>query len=185
MTDRPTRAPAPRPIRHVGGDPVPGPGGLPIAPLLAVAGLVFVTILSIALFTLTGPASAGSAPSRAPGASGDPGTVGPGPGQDRIQVRGTILFVRTGNIWAVTGETLTQLSNKGTDSWPVWTPDGSRIFFTETRTEIAQAPYQGRWSKYTLYYPVLMTMAPDGSGRKQVFSSLYKLGGAADREYFY
>jgi Tol biopolymer transport system component len=92
--------------------------------------------------------------------------------------------VRTGNLWSVSGETLTQLSDKGTDSWPVWAPDGPRIYFTETRTTVAQSPYQGRDSKYTLYYPVIMSMTADGSDRQEVQSGLYALGGGADRKYF-
>jgi dipeptidyl aminopeptidase/acylaminoacyl peptidase len=107
------------------------------------------------------------------------------PPEDRAEVRGTILFVRTGDIWAASGESLRQLSDKGTDSWPIWAADGSRIFFYETRRKVAQAPYQGRFSKITLYYPVLMSMAPDGSDRQQILSSLYDLQGPPDAKYFF
>jgi Tol biopolymer transport system component len=198
MTNRPVREPAPRPIRSVGGDAGgPGAGTISFAPILAFVGLLLVAVLSFSLLTLSSSAASGPEQSNAPGATNDPGT-GPGPGrptpnpsvvvtpppQDRVTVRGTILFVRTGNIWSVSGESLTEISNKGTDSWPIWAPDGKHIYFTETRTKVAQAPYQGRDSKYTLYYPVLMSMNPDGSNRQEVYNSLYKLGGGADRMYF-
>lgn len=142
---------------------------------------------------ITTPDEGGVAP------SDDPGTpssrpVGPTPNAsvvitpppaERARLRGTVLFVRTGDIWAATEDSLTQLSDKGTDSWPVWSPDGSRIYFVDTRTKVGQAPYQGRFSKITLYYPTLMSMAADGTDRQPILSSLYSLRGASNGAYFY
>ncbi|MBA2255342.1 MAG: PD40 domain-containing protein [Chloroflexi bacterium] len=195
MTSRPQRRP-PVP-RRVGGDAAgPGRPSMGIAPLLAVVGLVVAAVLSLGLLSLSGSASAAPGTTPGPGATRTP--TGPGPGQptpnpsmvitpapeQRAQVRGTMLFVRTGNIWSISGDKLTQLSDKGTDSWPAWAPDGARIYFTETRTVVAQSPWQGRDSKYTLIYPVIMSMAADGSDREEVQSGLYNLGGGANRRYF-
>lgn len=190
--------------------PVPGaPGHAPesrrrslsAAGVLALIALVLIAALSVGLLVLTQPAAGGSNSGVAPGPAGsgagaptlrgpgrptpDPSVVVAAPPEDRVGVTGTILFVRTGNIWSVSGETFTELSDKGTDSWPVWAPDGKRIYFLETRTEIAEAPYQGAFSKITLYYPVMMSMAADGSDRKALHSSLYRLGGPADRKFFH
>ena len=196
MTARLER-PAPRPRPGGGASGGGGRGSVPVAPLLALVGLGVVAALSLSLLSLSGPGGAAAGPTPPPGATGRP--PGPGPGQptpnpsvvvtpppeQRVQVRGSILFVRTGNIWSVSGEKLTQLSDKGTDSWPMWAPDGQRIYFTETRTTVADAPYQGRYSKYTLYYPVLMSMNADGTDRKEIQSGLYELGGARNRKYFH
>lgn len=198
MTARPSGDSTPRPARAGGGS---GTGGLPIgvAPLVAIVGLVVVALFSLRLLDLSASAGAGGAlGSLAPGATAGTGGTGPGPGkptpnpsvvitpppEERVPVRGTVLFVRTGNIWSASGDGLTEISDKGTDSYPIWSPDGSRIYFMETRTATVQAPYQGRDSKYTLYYPVIMSMAPDGSDRTQVQDSLYALGGGATRKWF-
>lgn len=195
MSARPTRGSDPERARGRGGA---GPRGLPIgvAPLLAIVGLLLVALISLRLLDLSSSVGGGTL---APGATAPSGSgTGPGPGrptpnpsilitpppEQRVDVRGTVLFVRTGNIWAASGDTVSEISDKGTDADPVWSPDGARIYFTERRTATVQAPYQGRDSKYTLYYPVIMSMAPDGSDRVQIQDSLYALGGGASRKWF-
>jgi Tol biopolymer transport system component len=91
-------------------------------------------------------------------------------------VRGTVLFVKAGNIWAATGTDVKQLSKTGNDSSPSWSADGKSIYLIETRTKPALFPYQGTPANYTLHYPVIVRMNPDGTGRKDIASSLYKSG---------
>jgi Tol biopolymer transport system component len=113
--------------------------------------------------------------------SGTPDTeVVTPPPASRPSVKGTILFASTGNIWSLSGEDLSQLSTKGSDSTPDWAPDGSAIYFVETRVRTVQGIGQSR-GKYTLYYPNIMSMNPDGSRRKEIYGSLIRQG----REFWF
>jgi Tol biopolymer transport system component len=93
----------------------------------------------------------------------------------RPSVTGNILFTSAGNIWSLSGQELTQLSRKSSDSTPDWSPDGKRIYFVETRTRTVQGIGPSR-GKYTLYYPNIMQMNADGSKRKEIFGSLLRQG---------
>jgi Tol biopolymer transport system component len=177
------------------GDPAPREGRMEprgmVAPAIAAVLLVVAALLSLNLLALGGNARPGPG---APGASGEPGepidrgdggtrptpnpsTVITPPPDDRAEVTGTLLFTRTGNIWAASGTALRQLSNKGTDSAPMWAPDGESIYFLESRTKKTRSPYQGRLASYTLVHQVLMRMAADGSGREVVRNPLFQVGG--------
>ncbi len=56
------------------------------------------------------------------------------PPNEQATVQGTLLYVRDGDIWSVNGTTSTQLTNKGTDSSPTWSDDGSTIYFVQTHS---------------------------------------------------
>jgi Tol biopolymer transport system component len=143
-----------------------------LAPALSVAGLVVVAVVTAGLF-------GGRLPIDLPGGVGatarpttNPVIVVP-KGTD---VRGIVLFVKAGNIWAASGTDVKQLSRTGNDSSPAWSADGKRIYLIETRTKSALFPYQGTPANYTLRYPVIVRMNADGTGRKDIASSLYKSG---------
>lgn len=167
-----------------------------MAPIVAFFVLAVIGIMSAA-YLLSGSATAPGGPvvPGGPGNGGGTGGGGPlGPGrtpnpsvvitpppEDRIEVKGTLLFTRTGNIWAASAFDLRQLSNLGTDSSPSWTDDGSAIYFIETRTKRARVPSENRDVPYTLIYPVIMRMNADGSDRTEVEDSLFRQG---DGEFF-
>jgi dipeptidyl aminopeptidase/acylaminoacyl peptidase len=116
-----------------------------------------------------------------PGRTPNPSVVITPPPEERTEVRGTLLFARTGNIWAASGFDLGQLSNKGLDSSPAWSPDGSAIYFIETRTKQAKVACgrfetgcTNRLANYTLYHPVVMRMSPDGSERVEIKDGLFR-----------
>jgi len=95
----------------------------------------------------------------------------------KTNVRGTVLFAKAGNVWAASGTEVRQLSRTGTDSSPAWTADGEWIYLIETRTEAGvRYPYQGTPSRYTLHYPVIVRMRPDGTEREDIADSLYTSG---------
>jgi Tol biopolymer transport system component len=95
----------------------------------------------------------------------------------KTDVRGTILFVRDGDIWEASGTQLTQLTKTGADSSPSWSADGQWVYLIETREKKGVSfPYQGTPSDYTLHYPVIVRMHPDGTARDDVASSLYTTG---------
>ncbi|MDQ3493785.1 MAG: hypothetical protein M3452_11085 [Chloroflexota bacterium] len=167
--------------------------------LLALAAVVSLNVLAI---SGPGPRSPGGGPDQ-PGNGGSGGNGGNGgngggqgpigggrtpnpsvvvvpPPEEQSEIRGTLLFARTGNIWAATGRGLSQLSNLGLDSAPDFAPDGSAIYFIETRTRGArvscgrfEAGCQDRLAQYTFDYPVLMRMDPVGGDRTEVKDSLF------------
>lgn len=168
-------------------------GGM-LAPLMA--GLIVALVGLASLGYLLGGSAPGTAgggggggngdglnggnPIRGPGRTPNPSVVITPPPEKRTEVRGTLLFTRTGNIWAASGFDLRQLSDKGIDSSPAWTPDGSAIYFIETRTKQAKVACgrfetgcTSRLASYTLYHPVVMRMAADGSDRTEIKNGLF------------
>jgi len=114
-----------------------------------------------------------------PGPTAEPIVVTP-PSEDRVDVKGTLLFTRLGDIWAASGTTLTAMTNSSSvksDSSPTWSPDGKHIYFirtTKRELKDGKARYKG---KYTLYPNDLMRMKADGSNKTKVFGSLINDGG--------
>ncbi len=163
-------APAPRSPR---GRFAPRLDANMIAPALSAVGLLVVAFLTAGLF-------GGRLPVDLPG--GVIATARPTPNPSivvpakRTNVLGTVLFVKNGNIWSASGADVHELSTTGHDSSPAWSADGQWIYLIETRTATGHYPYQGSVSNYTLAYPVIVRMHPDGSARKDVASSLYTTG---------
>lgn len=159
-----------------------------LAPLIAVIGLLGITVGSVYAISLFNTTEPGAAPTNLPGTSGAPaGTPHFGPDKtpnptliitpppaERPTFVGTILFARAGDIWAATGSDLKALPNKGTDSAPAWSPDGETIYFIQTTEKATDPPWGG--SHYTFYYPSIMSMNADGSNRHQLYSGLFKSG---------
>jgi Tol biopolymer transport system component len=143
-----------------------------LGPALSVAGLFVVAVLTAGLFGGRLPIDLPVGVIATARPTANPVIVVP-KGTD---VRGTVLFVKAGNIWAASGPDVHQLSRTGNDSSPAWSADGKWIYLIETRTKAALFPYQGTPANYTLHYPVIVRMKPDGTGRKDIASSLYTSG---------
>jgi Tol biopolymer transport system component len=161
-----------------------------VASLVSVVGLLVLALCSVYLFVFFGGSASSSTPTvtQQPGSSDEPVVtdrprVTPNPSvvitpppDLRPTVTGTLLFTRTGNIWAASGLNLTQISNKGTDSSPDWSPDGSTIYFVQTIDKQDQtAPFPG--PKYDLPVTSIGSMNADGSGRNIIFQGLFHVGG--------
>jgi Tol biopolymer transport system component len=162
------------------------PGRTVVAPLLALLTLVVAALLSFAflfgdlgLLALGHGGGGGSANGGGGGVAQtpNPSVVYTPPPVARAQFKGTILFVKAGDIWSITGQTVSRLTSGGDDSSPSWSPDGQSIYFVQTRSERASQVYQGSVSNYDLEYPVIMRMAPDGTGQTVIRSGLYATGG--------
>ena len=173
----------------------PTPG---VASILSLVGLLLVAVLSFGLL-------GGSVPSLVPIHKLNPGDVAgrtpnpvvvytPVPVAQPPHVLGTILFVKAGNIWSVSGnDQLTQMTSSGTDQSPTWSPDGSTIYFIRVISKKTQVPCQyisaggcvpGSDVNYTLEYPVLSRMpATAGAPATAIQSGLYNL--PAGGQYFY
>ena len=175
-------------------------GGL-IAGGLSLLGLTIVAVLTLGLFTgrlplLTGQGSGGS-PVRGGGSQagtgGDPGgdpNRTPAPSNvvivdPRSDVPGSIVFAKQGNIWVQSGSDATQVTDTGRDSMASWSPDGTWIYFIETVSGAGLFPSQGAPRHYTLTYPILTRVHPDGSGREKITSGLYSPGGGALKWFYW
>jgi Tol biopolymer transport system component len=187
-----------RPARSLERPEMARRGPLPgIASLLSLVGLVLVAVLSYGLL-------GGSIPNPLPLrklAAGDVAGRTPNPivpytpvAAQPPSVLGTILFVKAGNIWSVTGaDQLTQLTFSGTDQTPTWSPSGRVIYFIHVDSKKTQVPCQyiaaggcvpGSAVNYTLEYPVLSRMAATaGAAVTPIQSGLYSL--PAGGQYFY
>jgi Tol biopolymer transport system component len=158
---------------------------VPIAAVASLVGLVLVGVVSFGLLGgalpdlgLTGGGGGGGGGGAGDNPDRTPDPVKPYVPAKKTQVKGTILFVKAGNIWSVSGESvLTQISKTGRDSNPDWSPDGATVYFVETKTKKAMVPWEGHASPYTLEYQVISRMAADGTGRKAIQDGLYKYGG--------
>jgi len=102
-----------------------------------------------------------------------------------IQVQGSLVYVKAGNLWIQSGNTPRQLTTTGRDSQPTWSPDGAWVYFIETRETNGHFPAEGVVKNYDLKYPVLTRIHPDGSGREAVVSGLYKTGPAGAYTWFW
>ncbi|MBA2489842.1 MAG: PD40 domain-containing protein [Chloroflexi bacterium] len=164
----------------------------PIIALVAllVAGIVSLNLLAVTSAGPTGPGSSGGGggvgggsgvPPIANRPTPDPSVIITPPPEDRPEVEGSILFGRTGDIWAASGLDLTQLSMGGTDSAPTWAPDGAAIYFLETRETRTRSPVGGtdtsHLAHYTLYHPAIVRMAADGAGREEIKDGIFRTAG--------
>jgi dipeptidyl aminopeptidase/acylaminoacyl peptidase len=182
----------------------PAPGL--VGPSLAAVVLVVVAMVTLGLFTgripiLPTPGGPGDQPngvpqSAGPGDPGDPGddpdaTVAPSnvivvPSIDpRTEVPGSIVYAKQGNIWVQTGTNARQITDTGRDSMPSWAPDGSWIYFVETIEDRGLFPSGGAARHYTLTYPVITRVKPDGTGREAILSGVYHSGPNNSWKWFY
>ena len=163
--------------------------GAPIAALVSIVGLVLIVMGSVfvmSTFALNGANSNG--PTAAPGGicpdpvrpsnsiTPNPVVVITPPPDQRPSINGTLLFARTGNIWAASGLDLTSVSTHGTDSAPAWAPDGKTFYVVETiRKDDVNPPFHA--GKYYLFVTNITQMNADGSNRNDVYKSLFSTGG--------
>jgi len=204
MTPRPPQASRPAPSaqapRRASG------GGRPpiLAPLLALIGLVAIaagSLLTVSVFGLTDSAAQPTdapfvAPTADPSSGIVPSFVAPTPTPtphstiintpppDRTaDVVGSILISKQGDIYAVTGKgdiqrvEGTKTGDGKYNTAPAWMPDGKRFLYVQTVEKEVQAPYQGKLTKYTFYYPNTMSVSANGGDPKLVYESIFSTGG--------
>ncbi len=176
--------------RRTTGDPYGISAARPfVAPLLSLAGLAIVALLTFGL--LTGnlpflPAKSGGG-GQNPNQPGTGGVVAPGqtPSPSAapvvnpdVGIDGRLVYAKAGNLWIQEGTTTTQLTRTGRDAQPAWSADGQWVYFIETRQSRGYFPSNGRPLVYDIAYPILTRVHPDGSGREAILSGLFRTGPA-------
>lgn len=167
-----------------------------VAPVLSLVGLLIAGLLTVQVYR-------NWTPKLAAGQATDSGTTvpivddnvnTPAPSDvvvtnPEITVPGTLVYVKAGNLWVQSGTTtrqLTQSTDGSQASQPAWSPDGQWIYYIDTRTTTS------RWydpdagyaiARFTLTYPVLCRIHPDGTGKQEILSSLIRQG--ALRTFFW
>lgn len=142
-------------------------GRASVAPILSAVGLAIVAALTAGLFTgrlpVLRPDGGGSLVADRTPAPSDVVIVDP-----RSDVPGSIVYAKGGFIWLQSGSDARRLTSGGRDSMPTWAPDGSWIYYVETRAGRGYYPAAGAPRHYDLTYPVVVRIRPDGSGREEV-----------------
>lgn len=190
------RTAEPRP-RRVTGDPYGLAAARPfLAPILSLAGLALVGLVSLGLVTgsiglpifpskSTGNGGGGSGNQGTPPPNRTPSPSAPVVVNPTIQIQGRLVYVKAGNLWIQTGNSTRQLTNTGRDSQPAWSPDGQWIYFIETRVTGGLFPANGTPQRYYETYPILSRIHPDGSGRQAIQSGLYRSGPSRRYVWYY
>jgi Tol biopolymer transport system component len=155
------------------------PGG--IAPLVALVGLVIVASFSLAAFNGTLLTKAGG--SNGTGVSRTPTPSNVVVVDPRSDVKGTLVYAKSGNVWVQTGTEARQITTGGHDAMPTWSPDGQWIYFIRSLPKIGKWPVNGAPRPYQLAVPYLERVHPDGSGGTVLTSGAFTRG-SYDWTYF-
>ncbi len=164
------------------------PVGTPLAAILAGVGLVLIGLVTLALFTGSIPLPVGG--STKGGTDGGPGNGGVAVGPSRTpapsnvvivdpktDVPGTLVFVKQGNLWTQTGNKAVQVTTSGKGSMPSWSPDGQWIYYIESVHDTGFFPGGSEGvARYSMDYPVLTRIHPDGTGAEKLLSGRYRQG---------
>jgi dipeptidyl aminopeptidase/acylaminoacyl peptidase len=178
-------APARRPAGRSTG---PLAGRSPIAPLLALGGLVIVALVSVGLMNGRLPLIGGGG-----GGTGNGGpqrTAAPSnvvvPESHAGDVPGTFVYAKAGSVWIQSGKDVRQLTTGGTDINPRFSPDGKDVYFIRTKMTRAKAPLDNGITTVTLAVPLLMRIPTDGSGEaEQLATGEYTFGTGGQYGWFY
>jgi Tol biopolymer transport system component len=162
-----------------------------LAPIVSFAGLLVAAVVSFGLLNGQVPLPGGGGGGGGGGITGPRRTPNPSviftpAPPDRVEIRGTILFVQRGSIWSATGTDVRRISTRAVDAMPAWSPNGETIYYIETREREARVPVPetGRDGTYILRYPAVMAVTPDGQDRREIHDGLLPLGGGPNRAYF-
>ena len=183
MTRRTSRFGASRGPRAASDPYGIGPSRTLIAPLAAAAGLVVIALVTLALFTGSVPVPRGGG---GPAGGNNGGAVGPirTPAPSNVvivdpltNIPGTLVYVKQGNLWTQTGNKAVQITTSGRGSMPSWSPDGQWIYYIESVHDQGFFPGGGDGpNRYSMDYPVLTRVHPDGSTAEKLLSGRFKQG---------
>ena len=162
------------------------PGALPVSDVLAAAGLIAIAALTLTLLTgnlpLVGGNGGGGGGGGGPLRTATPSNVvivDP-----RVNIPGSILYVKAGNLWLQHGEKATELTSSGSDSMPSFSPDGQWIYFIRTTDETGRWRIGGLNRRFRLATPALMRVRTDASAAPEVVLTGTVTSGSNHWSYF-
>jgi Tol biopolymer transport system component len=149
---------------------------IPFFQVVALAGLVVVTLVTFGLSTGRLPISIGHGPSGGGGSqvgkSPTPSNVVVVPDDPRAKVPGSIVYAKDGNIWIQGGSTATELTTGGGDLQPSFSADGSTVWFIRTRQAAGLWPADGGLKQYVLTVPSVVHVPVAGGPVTTVLDGL-------------
>ena len=179
MTRSPRAVPGPAKARGSRG---PSVSGIPIAALISAVGLVLIALATISVVNGNLPFLPGGNGGPGLGGSGDPGGAVRTPtppdivvvptSRPGIEVLGTLLYAKDGNIWTQTGGRATQLTKGGKDSMPSFGPDGLSVYFVRTRLAIGWWSVGGSARRYRMEVPSIMHVPATGGEAARILDGL-------------
>lgn len=153
--------------------PLPSLPSLPalaagLGPLVSAALLVVIAFVSISVLTGQLPTIGGNNGQGGPIKTPTPSNVVVV--DPRADVLGTLVYVKSGNLWLQSGASARQLTTGGNDSQPTWSADGQWLYFIRTSPVEGLWPFEGVPRRYNLAVPSVMRMHPDGTGIALILS---------------
>lgn len=142
---------------------------VPRADIAAGIGLLVVGVLSVSLMT----GNFGFVPSGNGPGNGDGGPLRTATPSNvvivdpRSNVLGSILYVKSGNIWLQHGAKATPLTSGGQDSMASFSPDGQWVYFIRTSQGPGRWRIDGQARVFRLETPTLMRVRADGSAEPE------------------
>jgi Tol biopolymer transport system component len=153
--------------------------------IVSVVGLVLVAAVSLTLLSGQLPSFGGgngaANGSGGPAATDDPGVIKtPSPPdvvvvpseEPGIDVPGTFVYAKDGNIWTQSNGQATQLTRNGNDTMPTFSEDGSAVYFVRTRSMEGAWSVNGVIRKYKMDVPAIMRIPTAGGSATKVFDGL-------------
>jgi dipeptidyl aminopeptidase/acylaminoacyl peptidase len=167
------------------------PAGTPVAAVLASIGLVAVLAVSLVLLSGQLPSLGGGGSGNGGGNGGtateDPGVIRtPTPSgivvvpteEPGIEVPGTFVYAKDGNIWLQSRGKATQLTDSGRDSMPSFADAGRTVYFVRTRAADGAWSVDGVIKDYEMEVPTIMRVPVAGGGAERVYDGLVDPPGA-------
>jgi TolB protein len=153
----------------------------PLAPVLSIAGLLVIALLTVNVFNGRLPFVGGNAN----GANGGGNEVVATPAPPNVVIPvtktrfpGSIVYAKQGSIWIQNGTSVRQLTSGADDASPSWAPDGSYVYFIRTVPGLGRFPSSdGSARIYELQTPLLMRVKPDGGDPQQLASGKFTTNG--------
>ncbi len=159
------------------------PAGTPLAAILSIVGLVVIGIVTLSLVNGNLPFGVGSTGNgnAGPGATDDPKVLKtPTPSdvvvvpteEPGLEIPGTLVYAKAGNIWLQANGTATQLTDDGHDSMPSFSEDGLAVYFVRTRRMDGVWLADGQTRKYRMDVPSIMRVPTAGGKATRVLDGL-------------
>ena len=159
------------------------PAGTPLAAILSIVGLVVIGIVTLSLLNGNLPFGGGSTGNgnAGPGATDDPKVLKtPTPSdvvvvpteEPGLEIPGTLVYAKAGNIWLQADGKATQLTDDGNDSMASFAEDGSEVYFVRTRKMDGVWLVDGQTRKYRMDVPSIMRVPVAGGEATRVLDGL-------------